>query len=185
MFTQKSGISTTKILDEELLKKKGFERKDWLNIIVNTQLPKEKLFENLNASKRRQVARSLENGAKIEIAQNEEEVYEFYKILRKVYKTRVKKPLPDWKFFQTFYHANKDKKFGLYLLVKYKGKVVAGMLCPIAPNETLYEWFIAGLDKEMNPNRNLSQRSRDLGSHRIRLAKQNKTIQLHGRRLST
>jgi serine/alanine adding enzyme len=139
-----------KNLNGELLKKNGFERKDWLNIIVNTQLPKEKLFENLHISKRRQVNRSLENGAKIEIAQKEEDVYEFYKILRKVYKRRVKKPLPDWKFFQAFYHANKDKNYGFYLLVKYQGKVVAGMLCPITPNEILYEWFIAGLDKEMN-----------------------------------
>jgi lipid II:glycine glycyltransferase (peptidoglycan interpeptide bridge formation enzyme) len=56
----------------------------------------------------------------------------------------VRTPLFSEEFFLEFYR----KGVGKYLLVKYDGKVIGGMMCPILKGKAIYEWYVYGLDEE-------------------------------------
>ena len=120
---------------------------DWQNIIIDTN-NQEQTWNKISESKRRQIRSSLSNGVKMIEAENEGQVFEFYQILKQLYRNKIHKPLPDWNFFKAFYHETKDTEFGRYLLLKYNEKIIAGMLCPVTPGKEAYEWYIAGLDQE-------------------------------------
>ena len=72
------------------------------------------------------------------------EVKDFYLILKKLYKERVKKPLPDFSFFEKFFE---QKDLGKYFLVKFEDKIIGGIMCPIF-KDSIYEWYVCGFDNE-------------------------------------
>lgn len=38
---------------------------------------------------------------------------------------------------------------GVILLVAYQGEVVGGIVCPMMPGRAMYEWYVAGLDRQL------------------------------------
>lgn len=129
----------------DTFKKHGFAFKEHLNYHVQTATsadPQKKLSSN----RKRQIKKSLATGMSLEEAATMEQVNEFYRILFDLYKTKVRKPLPDHSFFKNFFLEG--KKLGIYLLVKFNGKVIGGIMCPVFQNKALYEWYVCGLDKE-------------------------------------
>lgn len=121
----------------------GFQYNPHLNYIVS--IPEKEPIQILNSSKRRQVRKSLKNGAKIIVPHGKEDIKAFYIILKKLYKEKVKKPLPDWPFFEEFYNR---KDLGKYFLIQQDQKIIGGIMCPIY-KDTIYEWYVAGLDGEI------------------------------------
>lgn len=106
---------------------------------------------NMHESRRRQVRKGLASGAVIEEAKTEHEVMDFYRILEQLYRRKVKTPLFGLEFFLAFFR----QEWGKYLLVKYEGKVIGGMMCPILEGRTIYEWYVCGLDesyREQHPS---------------------------------
>ena len=106
---------------------------------------------NMHESRRRQVRKGLASGAVIEEAKTEQEVRDFYRILEQLYRRKVKTPLFGLEFFLAFFR----QEWGKYLLVKYEGKVIGGMMCPILEGRTIYEWYVCGLDepyREQHPS---------------------------------
>jgi lipid II:glycine glycyltransferase (peptidoglycan interpeptide bridge formation enzyme) len=137
--------------ERSVFEKNGFEYREHLNFIVDTRDEK-KLLSAMNDGKRRQIKKSLANGAEILEDVNEEQVREFYHILLNLYNTKVHKPLPSWSFFYEFY---KSPHLGKYFLIKYNGEIVGGIMCPLFKNKAIYEWYIAGKDgvnKNINPS---------------------------------
>jgi serine/alanine adding enzyme len=120
---------------------------EWLNIIVDTS-NRDQSWNSINEGKKRQIRSSLKKGAEIIEAENEVDVRAFYEILRNRFKKTIHKPLPDWGFFKAFYEETKGTEWGRYLLVKHKGKIIAGMMCPVSPGKEVYEWYVSGLDQE-------------------------------------
>ena len=92
----------------------------------------------------RQVKKALKNGATICEAQSEQEIRDWYRILQQLYREKVRTPLFSEEFFLRFYRNG----VGKYLLVKYQGKVIGGMMCPILDGKAIYEWYVCGLDEE-------------------------------------
>lgn len=92
----------------------------------------------------RQVRKALKNGVEICQAQSEEDIKTWYHILQQLYRTKVRTPLWSEEFFLQFYR----KGVGKYLLVKHRGKVIGGMMCPVLNDKTIYEWYVCGLDEE-------------------------------------
>ena len=92
----------------------------------------------------RQVKKAVKNGAEICEAQSEQEIRDWYEILYKLYREKVRTPLFSEEFFMQFYREG----VGKYLLVKHQGKVIGGMMCPILKGKAIYEWFVCGLDEE-------------------------------------
>ena len=106
---------------------------------------------NMHESRRRQVRKGLASGAVIEEAKTEQEVRDFYRILEQLYRRKVKTPLFGLEFFLAFFRKGRGK----YLLVKYEGKVIGGMMCPILEGRAIYEWYVCGLDepyREQHPS---------------------------------
>lgn len=96
----------------------------------------------LSTSKKRQINKSIKNGAEIIEADKIEQVREFYFLLKKLYKEKVGKPLPDIELFEKFFHSD---SLGKYLLVKYRENIIGGIMCPVY-KDTIYEWYVCGLD---------------------------------------
>jgi lipid II:glycine glycyltransferase (peptidoglycan interpeptide bridge formation enzyme) len=119
-----------------------FTYSEHLNFIVNTE-NKDQALKAISSGKSRQIKKSLKNGAIIISEISIEQVRQFYEILRNLYETKVKKPLPGWAFFEKFYY---HPEIGRYLLIEYKGFIIGGIMCPVFADQTIYEWYIAGED---------------------------------------
>ena len=118
----------------------GFDYIPHLNFHVDCT--KENILESMSESRRRQIKKALKNGVEIVEATSDEHVQDFYLILEGLYHKKVKTPLFPLSFFMTFYHQHSGK----YLLVKYNDKIIGGIMCPILERNTIYEWFVCGLD---------------------------------------
>ncbi|MBM3435610.1 MAG: peptidoglycan bridge formation glycyltransferase FemA/FemB family protein [Bacteroidetes bacterium] len=125
----------------------GFKYLERLNYLVDTSA-EAIVRERISSSKLRQIKKGLHSGAVIAGPENVNEVRDFYEILYYLYKFKVKKPLPEWSFFENFYEQSKDGKLGIIRLVKYNGKVIGGILSPVFNNKSIYEWYVCGLDEE-------------------------------------
>lgn len=102
--------------------------------------------DNHTISERRQreLKRAIKNGAIVCEAQSEQEVREWYQILHRLYREKVRTPLFSEEFFLQFYRNG----VGKYLLVKHDNKVIGGMMCPVLDGKAIYEWYVCGLDEE-------------------------------------
>lgn len=146
----------------------GFRFRERLNLIVDTT-SREKVIKNMSASRVRQIRKGLgqldsravgqldsrhpgrsegTQPAEIISPENLEQVREFYEILFNLYKYKVKKPLPGWDFFKQFYLLSKENKLGIIRLVRYRDKIIGGIVSPVTPGKTIYEWYVCGLDQE-------------------------------------
>lgn len=98
----------------------------------------------MSERRQRELKRSIKNGAMVCEAQTEQEVRDWYQILHRLYREKVRTPLFSEEFFLQFYRNG----VGKYLLVKKDDKVIGGMMCPILPGKAIYEWYVCGLDEE-------------------------------------
>ena len=94
--------------------------------------------------RQRELKRAIKNGATVAMAQSEQEIRDWYQILAKLYREKVRTPLFSEEFFLQFYRNG----VGKYLLVKHEGKIIGGMMCPILGGKAIYEWYVCGLDEE-------------------------------------
>lgn len=116
----------------------GFAYQPHLNIQVACTAE-----HTMSEQRQRQVKKALKNGVVIAESQSEQEVRDWYQILRQLYRQKVRTPLWSEAFFLHFYYNG----VGKYLLVKYNGKVIGGMMCPIFAGKVIYEWYVCGLDE--------------------------------------
>lgn len=132
---------------KEIFESYGFKYLERLNYIVNTS-SQEEVERRMSNSKKRQLKLGLKNGAEIISPENEQQVKAFYDILANLYQNKIKKPLPDYSFFLNFYLLSENQKLGIIRLIKYKDKIIGGILSPVFDKYSIYEWYICGLDKE-------------------------------------
>ena len=124
---------------QSIFEANGFAYQPHLNIQVTCNVA-----HNMSEQRIRQVRKALKNGVEIVEARSEQEIRDWYQILKRLYCTKVRTPLWCEEFFLQFYR----KGVGKYFLVKYEGKVIGGMMCPILEAKTIYEWYICGIDEE-------------------------------------
>lgn len=128
--------------------KEVFKRNDWhyipyQNFIVDCS-GKERLFQKLMNNRKRQIKKAINSGVEIKEAENLTEINEYYAILQRLYNKKIKKPLFPQKFFVEFFNRN----IGKSLLVRYEGKIIGGIMCPILEDKCIYELYVCGLDEE-------------------------------------
>lgn len=121
-----------------VFKTNGFAYQPHLNIQVacNDQ-------HTMSEQRQRQVKKAIKNGAEICEASSEQEIRDWYQILRQLYRKKVRTPIWSEEFFLKFYRNG----VGKYLLVKHEGKVIGGMMCPVLADKAIYEWYVCGLDE--------------------------------------
>jgi len=128
----------------------GFQFKPHLNYLVKTD-DEPAVKKRMSSNRTRQLKSSLNLGATIAEAASDQEVLDFYRILQKLYKEKVKKPLPNANLFLKFRHSNRAKLF----VIKFEGQVVGGIACPVYRDKVIYEWYVCGEDglvKGLNPS---------------------------------
>jgi serine/alanine adding enzyme len=125
---------------------KGFQLRDRLNLLVDTS-DMEMVKKHMSSSRVRQVKKGLAMGAKIIEPRDIDQVRDFYNILFSLYRHKVKKPLPGWDFFRGFYELTLENRLGIIRLIEYQGNIIGGILSPVTPGKTIYEWYVCGLDK--------------------------------------
>lgn len=117
----------------------GFRFRPHLNYIVKMD-EASAVQGRLSSNRRRQIKTSLAAGAVVTEPESEADVVALYELLEKLYKEKVKKPLPSLDLFMQFWKSPSSKTF----LVKYEGKVVGGSVGPIYANKVLYQWYVCG-----------------------------------------
>jgi serine/alanine adding enzyme len=105
-------------------------------------------FKAYSESKKRQIRKAIENGAKVIEHPSIDQLKEFYDILLQLYNIKIKKPLPSWSFFRSFYNNVIPCGGGKYLLIEYEKKIIGGIMIAIYKKEAAYEWYVAGMDKK-------------------------------------
>jgi serine/alanine adding enzyme len=133
----------------------GFNPKPHLNFVVDCS-DRDKSWSNISESKRRQIRKSLANGAVIIDNPSSGQLDEFYAILRNLYAEKVRKPLPSKAFFNAMHQLSQIKPECIkFLFVSYQNKIIGGICSPISGKKAVHELYIAGLDeqyKELYPS---------------------------------
>lgn len=119
----------------------GFDYVPHLNFHVDTP-DVETALKNLNTTKRRDVKLSAKEGAVWHETKNEEDIKQFYAILERLYKTKIKTPLFPLEFFIKLNQLSSGK----LLVIKYKDEVIGGSQCVVLKDNKVFEWFVCGLD---------------------------------------
>jgi serine/alanine adding enzyme len=127
--------------EKETFETLGFGYKAHLNYLVKTD-EAQAVKKRMSSSRTRQINASLKAGATIEEVQNEDDIQEYYALLQKLYREKVKKPLASIELFLKFQRLN----CGRFFVIKHGGKVVGGIVCPVFENKTIYEWYVCGED---------------------------------------
>jgi serine/alanine adding enzyme len=123
----------------------GWHYIPYQNIIVDCS-NKEKLIQRLSNNRKRQIKKAVNSGVTIKEADSIHEITEFYSILRRLYKEKIKKPIFNKEFFIEIFNKN----FGKYFIVIYMDRIIGGILCPIFEKKCIYEFYVCGLDDEYN-----------------------------------
>lgn len=164
-FRNDSDQETTKAW----FKQAGYHWHDRLNLLkplVNI----EEAWMSMSSSRKRQINASRNNKLEVHESPTGDQLNEFYEILFKLYKNRVRKPLPPFAFFERFHALSQTGNFnGRILVCTSDGKVVSGILCPFTPGGSIYEWYVCGLDEEYRqlkiyPSVMVTWAAMDLGS---------------------
>lgn len=121
----------------------GFEYIPHLNFHVDTSSV-EVVEANFGKSRKRDIRTTIREGVTIVEHPTEEQVIEYYSILKNLYETKVKTPLFPLSFF---IELNKHKD-GRLLLTEYNGKIIGGTVCVALEGKCFYEWFVCGRDGE-------------------------------------
>ena len=124
---------------KEVFQKSGFAYQPHYDIHVHSNAQ-----HQMSERRQRELKRAIKNGATVAQAQSEQEIRDWYQILSQLYREKVRTPLFSEKFFLRFYRNG----VGKYLLVKYQGKIIGGMMCPILKGKAVYEWYVCGMDEE-------------------------------------
>lgn len=134
----------------QVFRQHGFKWHPRLNRLIDTT-DHAQVQKGISASKRRQVKKSLKNGARVIVPENLEQVRKFYLILRDLYRVKVRKPLPDWSFFKSFYDLSQELPFFKIFLVECNAKIIGGIMSPCYPGRAVFEWYVCGLDQDYKP----------------------------------
>ena len=119
----------------------GFAYQPHLNFHVDTSSA-EQMEALISKSRKRDIKTSLRDGATLVEQPTLEQVHAFYAILLQLYRTKVKTPLPSWRFFEMLY----QQPHAQFLLVAFEGQIIGGTACVCLPGKAVYEWYVCGKD---------------------------------------
>lgn len=131
----------------DLFQQFDFEWVPRINLLIDTT-NKDSVNHGLSYTRRRQIKKSLYGGAKIIQPVTLGQVRQFYEILHDLYRHKVRKPLPDWSFFESFFYLIQNQPHGKYFLVEFNQKIIGGIMSPYMAGKSVFEWYVCGLDAE-------------------------------------
>lgn len=114
----------------------------YLNIKVNLNYSSiEELLASFKYNRRREIKLTLKAGLIYEEAENIDQIISLYSILKKIYKERVRLPLPEVSFFTDFWESGLMKVF----IVRDKDLILGGSFCVVLDNKSIYTYYYCGI----------------------------------------
>lgn len=101
----------------------------------------DKIISTFRYNRKREIKQSIAEGATWAEVVSDSGIENIYKILKELYKKKVKLPLPALDFFVKFRQSGMMKAFA----VEHEGKVISGAFCPVLPGNTIYLMYYCGL----------------------------------------
>lgn len=103
----------------------------------------DRMWERLSENRRRQIIKAQSLGVQTEALKNDADLQAWYRILRRLYRRHVHKPLPGLDFFRRLMREQ------VVLAVRTEqGQIIGGAACVRLRGRALYEWYICGLDEQ-------------------------------------
>ncbi len=136
-------------LEEPLFGYRYFRQNDYFPIKwlrVRNSLHHDNIDKWMSASRKRQIAKGIHNGATLCTATSDADVKAFFTLLRNYYSPKIYRYLPDQRFFLELFNNFGEQSAGGIFLVKYKGKIIGGSVC-LYSGTTAYLLFSCGLRK--------------------------------------
>lgn len=125
----------------------GWRYQPWLNYrVACTDM--HLVQKNMSSSRLRQVKKSISLGTVWRESSSISELHLFYKILQSLYRSKVKKPLPQIHYFEVLMRTNLAK----FLFVFRGEELIGGIVCPVYENKAIYELYVCGMDQEYRDN---------------------------------
>ena len=134
----------------------GFEYQAHLNFHVDCS-DAEAMWNRMSDNRRRQIKKQIKKEGANECLVNEgvseRDIREWYEILAKLYREKVRTPLWPVEFFLEAYRQG----IGHYMLVRHEGKIIGGSMVVVLKSDGMselakggcvYEWFECGLNAE-------------------------------------
>lgn len=121
---------------KEAFEKAGFDYMPHLNFHIDPRV------DNLSSNRKRQI-RHAKGLVVSGLAVSEEEIREWYEILRELYRTKVKTPLWPEEFFLEAYRQG----VGTFMMVKHNNRVIGGSMLVMGKEGTTYEWYACGQNR--------------------------------------
>ena len=119
---------------------RGFEYRPHYDFWVDTSSP-EIVESKMGKNRRRYIRQSFREGVVLDENPSEERIAEYYTLLERLYRTKVKTPLFPLPFFLNLSKTG----FGRIILVIFQEKVVGGVVLA-SGDGAVYEWFVCGED---------------------------------------
>ena len=136
--------SKTNLFGYRYFRQNGYFPIRWLR--VRNSIHHQTLDKWISASRKRQIARGLKNGATMDIARTQEDIEAFFNMLRKYYAAKIHRYLPDLRFFLSLLKRPSEHELGKIFLIRYKNKIIGGSVCLFSQN-TAYLLFSSGMRK--------------------------------------
>jgi len=117
----------------------AFEQAGWVycphyDVIID---PRKEVPE----AKMRQIRKALDEGEQWRETKSEQDIQDWYSCLRKLYCTKIHRPLPKYAFFCQMIL----QKACRLLVVEHQGKIVGGVMLAVEEDKRkAYEWYICG-----------------------------------------
>lgn len=108
------------------------------------------LLSAMKYNRKREINQSINSEAEFRAANSEAEVKELYSILKNLYETRVKLPLPSLTYFMQLFNSAVGKIF----IVEHNKKIIGGSFCYYLKGHSIYTMYYCGLrdyDKKIFP----------------------------------
>ena len=127
--------------------KNSFEGRGWnYEPYVNVQMnlkgkTSAELISTFTSNRRNEIKKSISLGTYYGISSSEKEVEEIYKILHKLYISKVKLPIPSVSYFLKLFRSGIMKAF----FVKHDGNIIGGAFCMVLAEKVIYTYYYCGL----------------------------------------
>jgi len=125
---------------KEIFNTSKWTYRPYQNYII-TLNSEEEVFSKIKPEKRRQIRKALREGVQISYDKTDINIKGVYDVLVKIYKEKVKKPLPTFEFFISLMKLN----VAGIVSIQYEDKIIGGGFF-LRDDQNIYDWYRGGLD---------------------------------------
>ena len=131
---------STKMFAYKHLRATGFSPIKWMSIhnSLHSKMP----IERLSQKQIDKIKQAKSHGVITKEVENTEELRQLVKLLQKHNLLKIKRYIPDKRFFELLFHSNQAKLY----ITQYKQKYIGCCVC-VASRNNMYLWYMASLRK--------------------------------------